>query len=102
MGIKRAVDDAEFEKRDIRKFGDCKSEVAMRPSDKVNGREFSLSYGKLVRSTAIQANAEKVENTLESVTEYVTGLKLRVFQNLIFTIGMDDMESQCKAWSATK
>ena len=70
----KEVEDAEFEKRDIRKFGDCKSEVAMRPSDKVNGREFSLSYGKLVRSTAIQANAAKVENTLESVTEYVTGL----------------------------
>ena len=63
----------------------------MRPSDKVNGREFSLSYGKLVRSTAIAANQAKVDNTLEAVTEYVTSLKSRVFQNLLWVVGMDDM-----------
>ena len=71
----------------------------MRPSDKVNGREFSLSYGKLVRSTAIAANNAKVDNTLEAVTEYVTSLKSRVFQNLLWVVGMDDMEFSVQAWS---
>ena len=39
----KEVEDAKLEEREIRKFGDCKGEVNMRPSDKVNGREFSLS-----------------------------------------------------------
>ena len=94
----------------------AKGEVAMRPSVKYLGsgdRSDSLSYDKLVRSTAVRYHkstfksleADKLETALKAcsiefdgeVTEthrvslFIMTDKTRLFQNLVFCLGMDDL-----------
>lgn len=87
--------------------------TGMRLSDKELGREFALSYGKLVRKTALHYNessfskggdelndairkacglSDDVEITdTHRVTAFVMVSKKRLFQNLIWVVGMDNM-----------
>ena len=93
----------------------AKGEVAMRPATKSLGsgdRSDSLSYDKLVRSTAVRYNkstyksleTDKLEMALKAcdvefdeVTEthrvslFILTDKTRLFQNLVFCLGMDDL-----------
>ena len=82
-----------------------KNEVAMRQSDKLNGREYALSYGKLVRQTAIRCHGmdlDKLINDESNATKDITDTngaiaaviitdKKRLFQNLIWTVGLDNI-----------
>lgn len=92
------------ENRELRKFSNHKDEVAMRPSDKAVGREYALSYGKLVRQTAIRLvkdgiklphavndtlQGDALKENLTLVKDAIYDRKERVFQNLIWTVGLD-------------
>ena len=74
----------------------AKGEVAMRPATKSLGsgdRSDSLSYDKLVRSTAVRMHkAGDVSNiSREDLKSVIDVDNTRLFQNLVWCLGMDDI-----------